>query len=304
MYNRNDSHAGTTAAAGHAPRNTPLGPTTPFERATTRATMRGHAARTLRVALLVASALTVARSSAANPGITGYSGKTYDGISETCSTTCHGKGAALPALSIDAPSALTAGQTASVTIVVDGKSTRTSLNAALSDGVTATAGTNTVIPFPKQTPGEIGATSPPPSGAKGTYTFTFVAPNRNGTIMLWVAGMAANGSGSGGDGVATTSREITITGATAPPPGDDDAGAPDDDDVPIDGGRDADAKAADDADETSSGSRGRRLASQDSGGCASSGSPHHGTSGWLGIAVIAALLALRRRHAPRQRITA
>ena len=167
-------------------------------------------------ALFVAvAAVTLARSAGAHPGITGYSGKPYNGTSETCTTNCHAKGANPPTLTMTVPTSVVAGSTSQVTIVVAGNRVRTSLNAAFTDGVKTVKGTNTDTPLPAQEPTELAAVDPPPSGATATYKFSFVAPNVPGAITMYVSGMAANGSGTGGDAVATTTRAITVTAVDA-----------------------------------------------------------------------------------------
>lgn len=178
--------------------------------------MRSRFALAISVfASLVVSVLTASTDASAHPGITGYSGKPYNGLSETCTTNCHAKGGAAPTLTITVPQTVQAGSTNGVTIVVAGNKVRTSMNAAFSDGVKTIKGTNTDTPLPMQEPTEVGAVVPPPNGATGTYQFSFIAPNVNGPITMWVAGMAANGSGTGGDGVANATRTITVTGADA-----------------------------------------------------------------------------------------
>ena len=228
-------------------------------------------------------------------------------MAETCTTNCHGGGGAPPTLNITVPSTMKAGESAEVTIVVDGTRTRTSMNAALSDGVKATKGQNTEIPFPVETPGEVAAVTPPPNGADGTYKFTFVAPNKNGPITLWVAGMSANGSGSGGDGVATATRTITVSGATTPPPADggEDGGSSTND--PSDAGSRSDAASndddADDDERSSSGTRRRSSTSgDDSGGCAAARArPVAADAGALASGALAALaLVLSRRRSRRR----
>jgi len=180
--------------------------------------------RSTFLVLALASAWSLAaREASANPGITGYSGKPYNGSSHTC-LECHGGGGAPPTVDITIPTAMKAGQSADVTIVIKGSRVRTSMNAAFTTGVVATKISNTDIPFPLQTPDEIAAVVPPPDGATGTYKFSFVAPNKNGTITMYLAAMSANGSGTGGDGVAVTTRDITITGATSGGPTDGGAG--------------------------------------------------------------------------------
>ena len=161
------------------------------------------------------AAVTLARSAGAHPGITGYSGKPYNGTSETCTTNCHAKGANPPTLTITVPTSVVAGSTSQVTIVVAGNRVRTSLNAAFTDGVKTIKGTNTDTPLPAQEPTELAAVDPPPSGATATYKFSFIAPQVPGAITMYVSGMAANGSGTGGDAVATTTRAITVTALDA-----------------------------------------------------------------------------------------
>lgn|GEM_PF-2151315 len=269
--------------------------------------------RTKLAALSTIAALTSASGSAhATPGITGYSGKPYNGATETCNTVCHGGNGTPPTLDITVPSTMAAGETAEVTIVVNGTRARTSLNAALSDGVTAAKGQNTDIPFPIEAPGEVAAVIPPPSGANGTYKFTFVAPNKNGPITLWVAGMSASGSGTGGDGVRAATRTITVTGATAPAPDagptttDDDAGAGPS--ATTDGGAMADGGSSrggedDEGDEGAiSGDRGQRGSSgEDAGGCSSARATTPCASALGAAALVGLGLVLSRRRASGKR---
>ncbi len=275
------------------------------------ARLRPNAFSRLALVVTLAALATASRTARATPGITGYSGKPYSGVDDTCSTNCHGGNGTPPTLNITVPSTMKAGETADVTIVVNGTRTRTSMNAALSDGVTATKGQNTDVPFPVETPGEVAAVTPPPNGANGTYKFTFVAPNKNGPITLWVAGMSASGSGTGGDGVATAKRTITVSGATAPA---NDAGSTDPDDAgtspsPSDGGAgatfDASAPGSDDDDDESEGSggRGRRVSDGDDGGGCSAAHAGGRDAGAAGAAALVAfaLVVSRRRARARSR---
>jgi hypothetical protein len=263
--------------------------------------------RKLAFVLVALAAVCASRAASANEGTTGYSGKPYNGVTDTCKTLCHVGGGAVPTVNITVPAAMKAGDTAEVTIVVTGTRTRTSMNAALSDGVKATKGQNTEIPFPVETPGEVAAVAPPPNGQNGTYKFTFVAPQKNGPIMLWVAAMSANGSGTTGDGVTTTTRTITISGATPPstdagttadggvisPPSD--AGA-----TSKDGGGSSstDGGGADDNENEEGAGNGRRVPTGDEpSGC--TGAPRSSTTPLtaLGATAVVALLArLRRRR--------
>ncbi len=63
-----------------------------------------------------------------------------------------------------------------------------------------------------------------PSGGQATFTFKVTAPASGTAIKLWAVGLAANGSGTGGDKAAQITKDITVTGgSTTPPP---DAGTP------------------------------------------------------------------------------
>ena len=245
------------------------------------------------------------------PGVTGYSGKPYNGVADTCESVCHKNNSAPPALTITVPSSVTANSKVDVTIIVTGSKQRTSMNAALSDGVVATKGTNTNIPFPVETPGEVAAVDPPPSGATGTYRFSFVAPKTNGPISLWVAGMSASGSGTGGDGVAKDKRTIMVTGGTAPAPdagaeepqgpATNDAGSNDDDGGSSSGGTSDDDVDRDESEESESSSgsskRARLSDSGDGGGCSlTAATASSGSVVPIAAAIASIVRASRRRR--------
>ncbi len=254
------------------------------------------------LALTASFVLLVAGRAAAHPGVTGYSGKPYNGVSETCTTNCHAKGGAAPTLTITVPASVVAGSTNAVTVVVAGTKPRTSFNAAFSDGVKTIKGTNTDTPLPKEEPTEIAAKVPPPNGATGTYDFTFIAPPSAGTITMWVAGMAASGNGTNGDGVANAVRTITVTGGTTTDAGVDsgpgtdaggsDAGAGSDGAAPPPGGSDA-GGASSSGDPRS----GADDAPADSGGCVVS--PRSAAPGGLALVAAVAVAALRLRRRRR-----
>lgn len=171
----------------------------------------------MRAAPIVLALCLVSGVARANPGINGYSGKPYFGMAETCDTNCHKPPSTpLPTLTLTVPTTVQAGSKNDVTLVIAGTRARTSFDAAFTDGVVVTAGQNTNVPFPVETPDEITAVTPPPSGATGTYKFSFTAPKSNGTITLYVAAMSANGAGTANDAVAKTTRTITVTGGTTP----------------------------------------------------------------------------------------
>ncbi|WP_394828916.1 choice-of-anchor V domain-containing protein [Pendulispora albinea] len=156
------------------------------------------------------------RFARANPGTLGFSGKPYNGVSETCSkANCHTGGTA-PTLTLNVPQTMQAGSQAELTVTVAGNSQGTSLNAAVPSGLLVASGQNTAVPGNNKD-SEITAITPVPAGATGTYKFRVTAPATNGPFMLWVAGMATDRNGTkAGDGVATATRTITVTGGAAP----------------------------------------------------------------------------------------
>jgi MYXO-CTERM domain-containing protein len=89
------------------------------------------------------------------------------------------------------------------------------MNAAATDGVKLTAGTNQ-----KLLGTEVTHTAPvPQTNGAVEFTFTVQAPNVNGPMKLWAAGNAVDGDGTkAGDLAATTSITINISGATAAAP--------------------------------------------------------------------------------------
>jgi MYXO-CTERM domain-containing protein len=239
----------------------------------------------------------VAQTARANPGINGFSGKPNAfGTADTCATNCHQPTSPTPTLDVTVPSVAEAGTTHEVTIVVNGTRVRTALNAAFTDGVVAVAGQNTEVPFPDQDPEEVVSVTPPPSGATGTYKLSFVAPNRNGPITLWIAAMSASGAGVGGDGVVTTTRTITVTGATG---GDE----PDPEPVPEPNPLDEETTTADSGAGTSSSSGGsgagpgRRPVAADAGGCAAAPAGRAPVSAVAPLLLLGLLLLARRRNA-------
>jgi len=156
---------------------------------------------------------------AANPDISGYSGKDYNGVKDVCTTSCHAKGVTpVPTLTITAPTTIKAGATGEVSIKITGTRKATVLNAALTTGSVATAGQNTIIPFAEAEPSEV-ASGKAIAGATATYKFSFVPPNKNGNITLHVTGMSTNlDDSTGGDAIKSETRTITVTDATPEPP--------------------------------------------------------------------------------------
>jgi hypothetical protein len=261
------------------------------------------------VALVFASVWT-SGTARANPGINGYSGKPYFGSNDTCDTNCHKPPSTpIPTITLTIPTTVQAGSKTDVTLVVGGTRARTSFDAAFSDGVVVTAGQNTNVPFPVETPDEVVAVDPPPAGATGTYKFSFTAPKTNGTITLWVAAMSASGAGTANDGVAKTTRTITVTGGTNPPPDAGTAsssggssGTASSSGTTTDAGGATSSSSGESASSSSgSAASGRRLPSSDEGGCRLA--PSFDAS-WIAVAVAVTAAARgrgRRKSNARER---
>lgn len=253
--------------------------------------------------------LVVSGAARANPGINGYSGRPYFGVADTCDTNCHKPPSTpVPTITLNLPATVQAGSKTDVTLVVNGTRARTSFDAAFSDGVVVTGGTNTMVPFPVETPGEVVAKDPPPSGASGTYKFSFTAPAKNGTITLWVAAMSASGAGTANDAVTKTTRTIMVTGGTSTTPdggpstssSGSGGGSTGDRDGGGGGANDDGGATSSSSGEASSGSSaaGRRLANGDDGGCnvANVASSSSGASLYLLTAIMAAARGRARRR--------
>ncbi|RKH24283.1 hypothetical protein D7Y13_26380 [Corallococcus praedator] len=158
----------------------------------------------------------VAGSASANStGMPGRSGK--QSVSCTASG-CHGGGASAPTVTLEGPSALTAGQTGNYSLVITGgPAVKAGMNVA-TDGVagaTLTAGSGT-----KLVNGELTHSLPKAfTGTTARFDFSLVAPATNGTLKVFAAGNSVNGDTQAtGDAHATTSLDVVITGGTDPVP--------------------------------------------------------------------------------------
>ncbi|MFP2901632.1 MXAN_6652 family MXYO-CTERM-anchored protein [Corallococcus sp. 4LFB] len=163
----------------------------------------------------------VAGSALANStGISGRSGK--QGVSCTASG-CHGGGASTPTVTLEGPTALTAGQTGQYSLVITGgPGVKAGMNVA-TDGATLTAGSGT-----KLLNGELTHSLPKNfTSGSARFDFSLVAPATNGTYKVYAAGNSVNGnSESTGDAHANATLDVVVTGGTDPVPdeGDDENG--------------------------------------------------------------------------------
>jgi hypothetical protein len=172
------------------------------------------------VSTVSAVLLTVAPSSANPGGIAGYTGKptTNAPQGQSCNA-CHSGGAA-PQVSITGPTSLKAGETGEYAIVVATGASRASGAVAATSGVMLSPIQGGGL---RDSFGELvqdGAKST--SGGQAQFRFRVTAPLSGSTVKLWAVGMGSNGSGTGGDGTAQITKDITVTGGSGVTP---DAGA-------------------------------------------------------------------------------
>jgi hypothetical protein len=164
-----------------------------------------------------------APASAYGSGATGYTGKQED---RSCNS-CHSGGTA-PQVTINGPASIAAGATADFTLVVATKQTRAGAGIAATDGTTLGAGAGL-----QALDGELTHSAGlAVSGGKATFKFKVTAPASGTSLRLYAVGLAANGSGTGGDKATQITKDITVTGGSAATPttppasdGDDDEAA-------------------------------------------------------------------------------
>jgi MYXO-CTERM domain-containing protein len=162
-----------------------------------------------RLALLTI-VLAPSLAAAFGAGISGYSGKPP---AKSC-TECHSGGTAPRALNWNTPATMIAGSTATVSVDIVSSAT-----APLSAGydIASSDGTLDVISgatSSKAVNGEVTHTRAIGPAETLTAQARFTAPMTPGVVTLFVTALSSNGSGTGGDGVASSTRQITIE----PPP--------------------------------------------------------------------------------------
>jgi hypothetical protein len=176
----------------------------------------------LVLSFVAATSLLSLAASANGGGVAGYTGKptSFSPQGESCNQ-CHNGGIA-PQVSITGPATLAAGQVGDYTLVVSTGQPRAAGAVAATDGValTPSAGGGFRDSFGEM----VQDGSKAPSGGQATFTFRVKAPLTGNTLRLWGVGLAANGSGAGGDRATHVTRDITVTGGAPPPQSD--GGAP------------------------------------------------------------------------------
>lgn len=208
-----------------------------------------------------------AASAEAKPGFSGYAGIG----NQTCGA-CHG-GGAVPTVSFKtAPTTLARGQSGAFTFSVVGSLARTTMDIAALDANGLTVALTPDNTTTKSSAGDVIPQGNYFAGASKDYSFTLTPPaNAVSPVTIYAVGMATNGSGTGGDGVAKTTIQVALTG----PIGGADAGA---------GGSDAGGSKPDGGTTSSGGTSSGATSSSSSGGASSSGgtSSSSGTSGTSG----------------------
>lgn len=150
-------------------------------------------------------------------GRIGFSGNPETNGGETC-TTCHGTGAALPAVTLDAPTNVTAEETNLYTVTISGGPDQTaSLNVSVNNrrGLLAPIAADT-----QRILDELTHSIPKPFvDNQATFTFAWTASTHNETVTLYAAGNSSNGQEDLlGDGIQTDALTITIRGGSGDPP--------------------------------------------------------------------------------------
>lgn len=166
----------------------------------------------MRVSLAFVAGLAITAfagtASAYGNGASGYTGK-QEGRS--CNS-CHSGGTA-PQVTITGPDTLAPGATGDFTMVITTKQAKGAGGIAATDGAVLTAGPNLHDEGGELTHDKaINA-----AGGKASFTFKLTAPARGTSVRIYAVGLAANGSGTGGDKATQITKDITITGGTSAP---------------------------------------------------------------------------------------
>lgn len=164
--------------------------------------------------LAVASA--TAQSSAG--GRSNFSGDPGTNSGATCSV-CHAPGgAAAPAFGIVGPSRIDAGtNNVFYVVMIGGPASTAGVGIAAKDGI------GELLPVGddmQQLNGELTHTAPKPfDGNQVAFVFRYRAPNYDTDVTLYAAGNSSNGAlDLLGDGIATTSFDVTVKNGFEPPP--------------------------------------------------------------------------------------
>jgi MYXO-CTERM domain-containing protein len=133
----------------------------------------------------------------------------------SCATGgCHGGGTSTPTVTLEGPTALTAGQTGTYALIITGgPGVKGGMNVATEGGGTLAAGSGS-----KVSEGELTHTLPKAfSNGSVRFDFSLVAPATNGTVKLYAAGNSVNGDNAAtGDAHANATLDVAVTGGKDP----------------------------------------------------------------------------------------
>ena len=150
-------------------------------------------------------------------GRVGFSGNPATNSGQTC-TACHATGAVVPQLALQGPTTVQAGSTALYTATITGGPAQTGgLNISVSNQ------RGTLLPTGAELQaflGELTHSAPKVfSGGQLRFNFVWTAPNFNDTVTFYAAGNSSDGQQSlTGDGIATTTLAVQVTGGNGGPP--------------------------------------------------------------------------------------
>ena len=166
----------------------------------------------IAIALSVLFAFGADPVSARSAGISGYSGNPSTG-GTTCAV-CHSADNPTPTVTIDGPTTMTAGETATFSVTVAGGSGSI---AGFNASVTRSAGVLAPIDATVRNAGaELTHVSPKSlTNSSATFEFEWTAPASSAAVQLWAAGVSANGNGANsGDSASGTSLTVNVVGET------------------------------------------------------------------------------------------
>ncbi len=151
---------------------------------------------------------------ASSTGRVGFSGNPNTNGGFICNV-CH-SGGVVPAVSLDGPTAVTAGETVTYTLTISGGQ-----EVAGGFNVSTTGGNLTIVPGTTDTQimsGELTHTAPKPvdSNLDVVFTFRWTAPGTTGNVRLYGAGNSVNlDLNSTGDAPATDTLDIVVQAPTS-----------------------------------------------------------------------------------------
>lgn len=197
--------------ATDSPQGTPL--SLAASRGTARSTVLALAAVVaIAIGLVVVTSLSASPASARPEGISGYSGNPDTG-GVTCAV-CHSANEPTPTVTISGPTSMTAGETAMFSVTVtDGPASVAGFNVS----TTHASGTLAPVDAAVRAVGtELTHVAPKPTNnASATFNFSWTAPSKSATVILWAAGVSGDGDlTNGGDSATGTNLAVDVVGAT------------------------------------------------------------------------------------------